>query len=119
FVEGAHYMAELMNPFGGVWTYRSFRNNPEEVGDLTQPENVEKLKKLLFGEGVMTVEDAPVGVFSGIIDFGGGYQLQLRGSAGYGSPFTLRFQGVGLPGGAEGWVYDYLGYLVPLWPNGI
>lgn len=29
-----------------------------------------------------------------------------------------RFQGVGMVGG-EQWIYDYEGYLIPDWPNGI
>jgi hypothetical protein len=31
----------------------------------------------------------------------------------------VRFQGIGEGAGAEGWVYDYVGYLVPAWPNGV
>jgi hypothetical protein len=31
---------------------------------------------------------------------------------------TPRFQGSGDIGG-ETWVYDYVGYLVPIWPNGV
>jgi hypothetical protein len=34
------------------------------------------------------------------------------------NPFALRFQGSGDIGG-ERWVYDYVGYLVPIWPNGV
>ncbi len=98
------------NPFRGTWKYRSFLNNSDHVDDINT---------LLFGEGDITVEDAPFGGFAGTIDFGQGYILKLRGSATYGTPFTVRFEGVGEPGPASGWVYDYVGYLVPNWPNGV
>jgi hypothetical protein len=41
--------------------------------------------------------------------------LTLFGSVGYGPPFSVRFQGVGREEGSpsEGWVYDYIGWLVP------
>lgn len=108
-------MSTNLNVFTGVWTYRSFINNAEVVGDDAQ-----KALALIFGEGEIVVEDSPPGVFKGRVSFGGDYQLDLKGSAGYGTPFAVRFQGVGRTGApTEGWVYDYIGYLVPLWPNGI
>jgi hypothetical protein len=42
----------------------------------------------------------------------------LSGGITYGNPFAVRFQGFGEIGG-ETWVYDYTGYLVPPWPNGV
>jgi hypothetical protein len=45
-----------------------------------------------------------------------GWSLDLHGSIGYGLPGQVRFQGRGLVGGEE-WVYDYDGWLVPVWPN--
>ena len=47
---------------------------------------------------------------------GPGWSLALHGSFGYGSPMQVRFQGKGLVGGEE-WIYDYIGWLVPVWPN--
>ena len=47
-----------------------------------------------------------------------GWALTLNGSTSYGYPGVVRFQGRGLVGGEE-WVYDYLGFVVPAWPNGI
>ena len=43
------------------------------------------------------------------------------GSVGYGSPFSVRFQGVGREkdSPSEGWVYYYIGWLVPPWPDGV
>lgn len=111
-------MTKQRNPFAGTWTYRSFRSNPEPVDD-----DIDKLRALLFGEGEMNVEDAPEGVFIGHLNFGPDFLMELRGSVS--SPraddtFQCRFQGVGITGTkAEGWVYDYLGYLIPMWPNGV
>ncbi|MCA1614360.1 MAG: hypothetical protein LC800_09545 [Acidobacteria bacterium] len=103
------------NPFVGNWTYRSFINDPTEVGDDAQ-----KALNLIFGEGQMTIEESAFGEFKGTVSFGDPLVLDLRGWAAFGSPFAVRFQGVGRKGGgAEGWVYDYLGYLVPDWPNGV
>jgi len=47
---------------------------------------------------------------------GPAWSLSLHGSFGYGSPMQVRFQGRGLVGGEE-WIYDYIGWLVPVWPN--
>ena len=49
---------------------------------------------------------------------GSGWALVLKGARQYGNPMHARFQGVGIVNG-EKWVYDYDGYLVPHWPNGV
>lgn len=92
----------------GTWTYRSFINDP----DGSTPFN-----NLEFGEGNIQVNEAPMGVFKGRI-YGPGWQLELNGSINYGYPYVARFQGRGVVGGAE-WIYDYLGFVAPPWPNGI
>ncbi|MEO7325083.1 MAG: hypothetical protein ABIW82_09680 [Dokdonella sp.] len=92
----------------GLWTYRSLLNNPV----LATPFN-----DLEFGRGNIEIVAAPMGIFRGRI-FGPGWELALNGSISYGNPNGVRFQGRGLVGGEE-WVYDYLGYECPPWPNGI
>jgi len=47
-----------------------------------------------------------------------GWELALTGSITYGNPFTVRFQGKGVVGGEE-WIYDYEGYVIRPWPNGL
>lgn len=94
------------NPFVGSWTYRSLLNNPDGSVDFD---------KLEFGEGTIAIHDGPPELLTGTIG-GDGWQLDLHGSRGYGSPAQVRFQGVGLVGG-EQWIYDYIGWLVPVWPN--
>ena len=49
---------------------------------------------------------------------GPGWSLALKGARAYGNPMYVRFQGVGIVSG-EKWIYDYEGYLVPDWPNGV
>jgi len=94
------------NPFVGQWTYRSLLNDP----DINQ-----KLDKLEFGIGTIVIEDAPSPLLKGTIG-GPGWSLNLHGSLGYGSPMQARFQGKGMVSGEE-WVYDYICWLVPVWPN--
>ena len=92
----------------GKWTYRSFLNDP----DPSTPFN-----DLEFGLGTIEVLPSAMNEFRGTIG-GPGWQLQLKGSTTYGNPFTVRFQGKGVVGGEE-WVYDYIGYVIRPWPNGV
>jgi hypothetical protein len=103
-------MADPFNdPFKGTWHYRSFLNDPGN----TQPND------LLFGEGMFTFVDSPVGTLAGTADFGGGLTMKFRGATALGNPMSLRFQGVGTGATNKDWVYDYVGWLVPAWPNGV
>lgn len=92
----------------GVWTYRSFLND----SNLATPYD-----QYLFGSGYITIQDAPMGVFRGTIG-DTGWLLELSGSINYGYPYVVRFQGKGIVSGEE-WIYDYLGFVVPAWPNGV
>jgi len=96
------------NPFVGKWTYRSFLNDP----DPAKPFN-----DLEFGVGAISIEEGPIAALVGVIG-GQGWSLALKGARSYGDPMRARFQGVGIVGG-ETWIYDYVGYLVPDWPNGV
>jgi hypothetical protein len=94
------------NPFTGKWSYRSFYNDPDLSKDL---------KDLLLGSGTLDIQQVSTTVLGGTIG-GTGWQLSLHGSFGYGSPMQVHFRGKGLVGGEE-WIYDYIGWLVPAWPN--
>src|SRR5713101_3194479 len=96
------------NPFVGNWTYRSFLNDP----DVNKAFN-----DLEFGRGTIVIEEAPMQSLHGTIG-GPGWSLALKGARQYGNPMHARFQGVGIING-EQWIYDYDGYLVPDWPNGV
>jgi hypothetical protein len=92
--------------FAGKWTYRSLLNE----SDVNTP-----FEKLEFGRGTIVIEDAATEVLRGTIG-GPGWSLSLHGSRAYGSPMQVRFQGKGIVAGEE-WIYDYIGWLVPVWPN--
>jgi hypothetical protein len=94
------------NPFVGSWTYRSLLNDPDIKQDFD---------KLEFGRGTLVIAEAAPQTLAGTIG-GDGWSLTLHGSRAYGSPAQVRFQGKGIVGGEE-WVYDYIGWLVPDWPN--
>jgi hypothetical protein len=94
------------NPFAGTWTYRSLLNDPDINTDFD---------KLEFGRGNIIIEEAEPQLLTGTIG-GDGWSLALHGSRAYGSPMQVRFQGRGLVGGEE-WIYDYIGWLVPVWPG--
>jgi hypothetical protein len=96
------------NPIVGTWSYRSFVNNP----DLSVAFN-----DLAFGAGTLVLEAPELGRITGSLG-GSGWSLALQGWSSLGNPFTVRFQGKGEIGG-ELWVYDYLAYYTPLWPNGV
>lgn len=96
----------MINPFGGTWTYRSLLNDPDVNTDFD---------KLEFGRGTLVIHEESSTLLGGTIG-GPGWQLTLHGSIAYGSPMQVRFQGKGLVGGEE-WAYDYIGWLVPVWPN--
>lgn len=99
----------MTNPFAGKWTYRSLLNDP----DINT-----SFDKLAFGRGTIEIFDDPDMTFLRGTIGGPGWQLRLNGSRAYGSPMAVRFQGKGVVGAAE-WIYDYQGYLVPHWPNGV
>ena len=94
------------NPFVGSWTYRSLLNDT----DLTIA-----FDQLEFSKGTLVIEEAARQRLTGTIG-GSGWSLNLHGSRGYGSPMQVRFQGKGLVNGEE-WICDYIGWLVPDWPN--
>ena len=96
------------NPFVGSWTYRSLLNDP----DVNTAFN-----DLEFGRGTIVIEEAPMQTLKGTIG-GPGWSLALKGARAYGNPMEARFQGVGIVNG-EQWIYDYQGYVVPDWPNGV
>ena len=93
------------NPFVGTWLYRSLLNGT----DPSTPFN-----DLEFAVATLVIQDDD-GVVGGTIG-GSGWSLNLRGSFGFGSPMQIRFQGVGTSGDVP-WVYDYIGWLAPPWPN--
>ena len=94
------------NPFVGTWTYRSLLNESNIGTDFN---------KLEFGRATLVITASSSTTLGGTIG-GTAWSLALHGSFAYGSPAQVRFQGRGIVGGEE-WIYDYIGWLVPVWPN--
>jgi hypothetical protein len=92
-----------------MWTYRSFLSNPDIDTEFN---------KLEFARATLVIEQTPFGVLRGRLSFGDD-GLGLKGGVTFGNPFTARFQGRGDSAGTKGWIYDYLGFLVPVWPDGV
>lgn len=116
-----HAEAKNTNPFSGDWTYRSFRNVPEPVGDVSQDPS--KLVKLLFAEAEWVVQDTSDGSFKGELRFGPQDVMDLTGTVtpqNNTCPAKFHISGKGRPGTSTSQLfYDYEGYLVPQWPNGV
>ncbi|HEV2955487.1 MAG TPA: hypothetical protein VGX95_05175 [Xanthobacteraceae bacterium] len=101
----------------GKWTYRSYRNSSDLVGD-----DPDKAARLIFGEGVFTLATPSTTTVRGNLDMGGGYVLDLNGTvmpAGA-APLTVSMVGTGRTGTpTAGWEYDYFAFLAHQWPNGV
>ncbi len=95
------------NPFVGKWIYRSLLNDP----DISKPFN-----DLEFASATIEIKEAEFDSVKGTIG-GEDWTLELRGSRGYGSPMQIHFRGKGVGLLGEEWIYEYLGWLVPVWPN--
>lgn len=103
---------------GGNWTYRSFINNPVPVGD-----DPDKALALIFGEGQLSFTAGADRIFKAVLDFGGGAAMDLYGTiidSGNVSPQLLQITGTGRESTSTAkWVYQYLGYVVPDWAEGV
>jgi hypothetical protein len=102
------------NPFTGTWTYRSLLNDPTLAPDPSK--DPKPWADLFFGYGTIVIQaGSEPEELTGTIG-GEGWSLNLHGSMSPGTPGQVRFQGKGVVSGAE-WIYDYIGWLVPVWPN--
>jgi len=101
----------------GTWAYRSFHNHPTYRFDECQ--SCADLRPIVFGEATLVIEDFPPGEFTGRLIFEPGTEMALFGASSFGNPFSVRFQGRGVSPGILDFVYDYVAYLVPVWPNGV
>ena len=101
----------------GKWTYRSYRNDPALVaGDPS------KALGDIFGEGVLNLASPDGKAIKGTFDMGGGYVLDLTGSAANApnGATAVRMAGLGRPGTpTDGWEYDYAGLTAYAWPSGV
>lgn len=102
----------------GNWTYRSYLNDPSLVGD-----DPKKALDQIFGEGQLHFVSGDERKFKAVLDFGNNAQMDLFGNiinATGLSPHTLVITGTGREGTSTAkWVYQYQGYLVPDWVEGV
>jgi hypothetical protein len=106
----------------GLWTYRSFLNDPKRLYATAPP----TVPELILQEALVKLETPTSTTLQGGIEWlsgGGDFLLDLRGwiQPGVGdepSPFGM--VGTGRPGtNTEGREYYYEGHLTRNWPNGI
>jgi hypothetical protein len=95
----------------GSYIYRSLLNDKSVQTEFSDLE---------FGRGVMNITHAD-GVVKGTFSMGEGFEMTMEGTV-----FTtdkksyLKMTGYGVPGTAtDKWVYDYVGLVVPVWPNAV
>lgn len=102
----------------GVWTYRSFANFAPITGDFN--------RIAIWEAELMLQEIAGSNAFYGHI--GNRVDpvpenhpyLTVKGRSYSGDPRRVTFRALGVPGTAfDGWIYDYDGYISPVWLNGI
>ena len=97
--------------FQGNWTYRSLLNLPIDT----------PFCHLEFATAVMRFQKKSGDSIFGILDMGEGMSLNLKGilSSSYGTT-SFYIEGDGVPNsGTDNWEYDYQGYVVSKWTNGI
>jgi hypothetical protein len=113
---GSAAIAHADDGLSGTWIYRSFVNDTEAVGS-----DKDRALKLIFGEGDLVIERASVGQFQATLSFGSEYRMQLAGTLeDEGHVRRLTAVGTGVRGTkADGWVYQYLGFVVPQWTNAV
>ena len=92
----------------GSWTYRSFLNNPDLSADFASLE---------FGRANLKINLDQEGTIKGTIG-DTGWSLDVTGNRLPTNPLSISFRGQGIVNG-ETWIYDYLGYLIPMWSDGI
>jgi hypothetical protein len=99
----------------GKWTYRSYVNTTEQVGN-----DKDKALAIIFGEGIYTIDPLSGTALTGTLDMGGGYVLDLKGTVTQTAPPSVAISGYGRAGTpTAGWEYDYNASLAYQWPNGV
>ncbi|MGH3941375.1 MAG: hypothetical protein ACRDTG_22645 [Pseudonocardiaceae bacterium] len=109
-------MTEVEN-FAGSWIYRSFVNNTELEAEADDVLLARGGLKLEVGDTSSELY-ADAREITGRLSFGDLY-LTISGTVEPSDPPTIRFRGTGVEDTwTAGWIYDYVGYLAPIWPNG-
>ena len=111
------------HPLTGKWTYRSFHNRPDVIVWADEATAAQTALRLIFGEGIITLNVAEDGAVTGALDLGPSYALDMAGVARCGSdgaPASIELTGTGRDGTpTAGWEYKYVAYLAPVWSTGV
>lgn len=107
-------MVEEYKKFLGQWVYRSLLNDT----DITKP-----FDALEFGRGTITIDSIGEDfIAEAILDMGSNYKLNLTGELKRrdNEINEIILEGKGIDGSpTAGWRYDYQGFTIPDWPNGV
>jgi len=97
--------------FKGTWTYRSLNNYPIDT----------PFCHLEFATAVMKFDSISNDSIFGILDMGEGSALNLKGKINLcDTVYSFYIRGIGVPNSStDNWEYDYQGYVIPKWKNGI
>ena len=97
--------------FDGNWTYRSLHNFPIDT----------PFCNLEFATAVMRFQKHSEDSIFGVLDMGEGYTLNLKGKlTTCNGSTTFYIQGEGVQNSnTDNWEYDYQGYVVSKWKNGL
>lgn len=99
----------VRNPFVGTWTYRSFYNIPDPV---------DSFDKIRLFQAELFLEADGADLVRGRLSFGDDH-LDVHGTVRNGERPSIRMRATGIDGTATaGWIYDYVGFLAPHWPDG-
>ncbi len=102
----------------GVWTYRSLSDNPGMTGDFN---NVAIWEAELMIETIAGSSEfhGHIGGRPDVVPADHPY-LTVTGRSHGGDPRRVTFRGLGVPGTEfDGWIYDYDGYVSPVWLGGV
>jgi len=101
-----------VDEFVGNWTYRSFNNEPE----IEAPADA---LLVAWGNLILEAEEGADCEISGQLLMGG-WDFTLSGTTTPGDPPTIQLRASGIENTrTDGWIYDYIGYRVYSWPDGV
>jgi len=105
------------NFLNGEWVYRSVLNIDDETVPFCQFDTIKCINNLEFATAVMTLQYSNSNI-SGELDMGQDGKLIMSGNKLEHGKFVLRGTGI-KNSSTDGWIYDYTGFLVPEWKDGI
>jgi hypothetical protein len=105
--------SESASFINGEWTYRSLLNNPDDTISFNDLE---------FAVARMKLQVTDNAIITGVLDMGDSGNLTMSGKIIYTDEHVSSFelQGTGVAGtGTAGWIYNYSGFIVPQWKQGV